>query len=281
MKVMIEFTAVLPLNQLAWQQVGYWLASLEGKQPAGFGPSEQEAVQPEREMKAKPLHFGAVTLMKDTHLSGSDQVLPPTDADLQVHEPPIEDSVREISPAPADTAAVSTAGSVAANAAPAKRGRKPSAKLTAEPPVEVTTAASALAPEYPQASAMNATPAVVLASPAFPVMPAGVVNQSPAMPAMPQMPATPSMPAMQPQTPAMPQAATVSGATATGEISTQQLRELCTQVQLTHRTLPFQVMRATSWRDGSVKNWSVMSLDGIPANERQRFLDELSEYMAA
>jgi hypothetical protein len=66
----------------------------------------------------------------------------------------------------------------------------------------------------------------------------------------------------------------------TSVMTIDELRKHCADIQASAPGLPFRVMRATTWPDGSPKPWSAIVLENIPEADRERFVDAAAAILA-
>ena len=154
---------------------------------------------------------------------------------------------------------------------PKKRGRKSTATRAAEIAAEAAAAtAQANAPASPPPPAFGGAlpPGIALpaGSPAVAPVTASVAPPPGAVAAAPPAVAMPV---------AAPPAATANGALTLEDFKREalDLHAAATGKGLA-TAYPLNRIRATTWLDGSPKGWHTLNMDAVPADDRQRILDE-------
>jgi hypothetical protein len=124
-----------------------------------------------------------------------------------------------------------------------RRGRRPRAALT---------------PDVPEGQP---------AAPAGPALPAAM--RPPANAASMGLPPAGSLPATGPTPPAMPRAQPMP-ADGNGVMMMDDFRAVCIDIERGKPGLPFNTFRRDTWRDGTPKGWSSITIDNVPPADRAR-----------
>jgi len=122
------------------------------------------------------------------------------------------------------------------------------------------------------------TPDVPEGQPAAPAAPAG-----PAPPAAMRPPANAAsmgLPATGPTPPAMPRAQPMP-ADDNGVMTMDDFRAICVDIQTAKPSLPFNTFRLNTWRDGTPKGWSSITIDNVPPADRARCVQEMQAALLA
>lgn len=244
MDITLHIKPATPLDALAMDQLMHWVSVVEGHMPLRQAGGSD----------APPMYAGVLGHL--TPASGTATFVGGQgsggEGGAGIVRDLTEDERAVIAESPevqASIVAENTAAAVPPGAAaPAKRrGRPPSVPPTS--------------PEQAAAAAITADVATAAAAIAIPPTPAAA-------------PSTPAAPPVAAQEPAMPHVPAAAAPTAPGGVMPlDEFRKFLMELNAARSGLPFNVMRAATWQDGTPKT-STMTIEGIPEHERSRIIAE-------